>query len=115
MLIKLRNPWCTREWKGDWSDLDSKNWNDRLRNLANFKVEDDGFFYMSVKDYLHTFEYTTVGALGSKPQEWKHTWMVSEFTEKETKQYIKDPIFVEFTLEEPIDTSKDLFAITVSQ
>lgn len=115
MLIKLRNPWCTREWQGDWSDGDTKNWTDRLRKLANFQAEDDGYFYMSVQDYLKTFEFTTVGALGTNHSEWKHTWVVSQFYKEDTKSYCSEPVFIEFTLKNDMDTSRDLFAITVCQ
>lgn len=53
-LVKLRNPWGSGEWKGDWSDSSYK-WNDELRNLLSYKDSDDGVFFMSYKDFLRYF------------------------------------------------------------
>ena len=62
-LIKLRNPWGSFEWKGDWSD-DSPLW----KKHPTIKLEmgqfsffgskqdtDDGCFYMSWDDFLKHF------------------------------------------------------------
>lgn len=45
-LIRLRNPWGSGEWKGDWSDK-SPLWTDKLKKEVNFTDADDGLFFIS--------------------------------------------------------------------
>ena len=58
-LLKLRNPWGSYEWKGDFSD-DSPLWTNELRKLVNFQSKDDGIFYMKIEDFLKYFPYTFI-------------------------------------------------------
>lgn len=44
-LLKIRNPWGTGEWEGDWSD-DSDLWTDCLRAELEWSKSDDGIFWM---------------------------------------------------------------------
>jgi len=62
-FIKVRNPWGRGEWKGDWSDNDSK-WQDHpeveaaMQNDqdAMFKIDDeDGTFWMVWEDFVVQF------------------------------------------------------------
>lgn len=53
-LIKLRNPWGKGEWKGAFSDNDSKM-NDQLKNVLNHKNEVDGCFYMPFDEFIRYF------------------------------------------------------------
>jgi hypothetical protein len=60
-LVKIRNPWGYREWKGDWSD-NSHLWTEELKKYFE-KVssdEDDGTFYMSLDDFVLFFDCTHV-------------------------------------------------------
>ncbi|KAL1258138.1 hypothetical protein QQF64_011382 [Cirrhinus molitorella] len=55
-LVRLFNPWGDSEWNGDWSDK-SPLWNtvsdeDRKQLL----VHENGEFWMSLKDFLKTFD-----------------------------------------------------------
>ncbi|XP_051723673.1 calpain-1 catalytic subunit-like [Ctenopharyngodon idella] len=55
-LVRLFNPWGDSEWNGDWSDK-SPLWNtvsdeDRKQHLLN----ENGEFWMSMKDFLRTFD-----------------------------------------------------------
>ena len=49
-LLKLRNPWGTMEWKGDWSDTSDK-WTPKLKKQLNFTSAADGTFWMSLEDF----------------------------------------------------------------
>lgn len=53
-LINLRNPWGKFEFKGEWSDSDTK-WTEEMRKTLNFVQEDDGLFWMSLKDFIYNF------------------------------------------------------------
>lgn len=57
-LIKMRNPWGSGEWKGDWCDS-SDLWTDELRDEVDCKEEDDGIFHISVEDYVSQFQSTS--------------------------------------------------------
>lgn len=59
-LLKLRNPWGFDEWKGAWSDHDTKNWTDDLKKKLNFEAKDDGVFYIDFDDYLGYYYTTTI-------------------------------------------------------
>eukprot|EP00527_Entomoneis_sp_CCMP2396_P007216 CAMPEP_0198145108 /NCGR_PEP_ID=MMETSP1443-20131203/21046_1 /TAXON_ID=186043 /ORGANISM="Entomoneis sp., Strain CCMP2396" /LENGTH=480 /DNA_ID=CAMNT_0043808637 /DNA_START=104 /DNA_END=1546 /DNA_ORIENTATION=+ len=51
-LLKLRNPWGSYEWKGDWSDK-SKKWKKypSIAKQLNFVNADDGAFWISFDDF----------------------------------------------------------------
>lgn len=55
-LVRIRNPWGNREWKGDWS-ADSVRWTKALRNKigADSFVKGDGTFFMAFDDMLSRF------------------------------------------------------------
>lgn len=53
-LLRIRNPWGKREWKGDWSAKSDK-WTDAtIRRLGISRVN-DGTFWMSWSDFLCRF------------------------------------------------------------
>ncbi|OCT79453.1 calpain-2 catalytic subunit isoform X2 [Xenopus laevis] len=58
-LIRLRNPWGHKEWKGPWSD-EAKEWNDVTPEVkeALFTHRDDGEFWMPYEDVAN--EYNTI-------------------------------------------------------
>ncbi|KAK4171194.1 putative calpain [Triangularia setosa] len=59
-LVKIRNPWGERggdgmgEWTGPWSD-GSKEWTPYWLTKLDYRFEDDGVFWMTYSDMLHTF------------------------------------------------------------
>lgn len=52
-LVKIRNPWGSGEWTGDWSDK-SDLWtkHSRVKEACNLQDVDDGAFWMSWEDYV---------------------------------------------------------------
>ena len=46
-LFKLRNPWGSGEWTGDWSD-NSEKWTDELKEKVGFTNADDGIFFIEL-------------------------------------------------------------------
>lgn len=58
-LVKLKNPWKTGEWKGDFSD-GSKLWDERLKNQLKHIDADDGVFWMPFKDFVKHFSMVTL-------------------------------------------------------
>mmetsp|Transcript_9712 Transcript_9712/g.9532 ORF Transcript_9712/g.9532 Transcript_9712/m.9532 type:complete len:159 (+) Transcript_9712:405-881(+) len=58
-LLKLRNPWGHKEWKGKWSDND-ESWTDELRKALGCQEINDGVFFMCVEDYLSYFRTTVI-------------------------------------------------------
>ena len=59
-LLKLRNPWGSGEWKGDWGD-DSKLWNKAgTKEKAGWTSDDDGTFFMRFDDFCENFSAVTV-------------------------------------------------------
>jgi hypothetical protein len=59
-LLQLRNPWGSTEWKGEWSDSDTKSWTQRMKTALNYNPEkedsDDGLFWISFDDFLCNYE-----------------------------------------------------------
>ena len=58
-LVKIRNPWGSYEWKGDWSDKDKK-WTEGMKRELGFSKAEDGVFFMSIEDYQREFGNTTI-------------------------------------------------------
>jgi len=55
-LLKLRNPWGTYEWKGDWSDKSSL-WKKypSIAKQVGFEDADDGAFWMEFDDFKKVY------------------------------------------------------------
>ena len=53
-VIRLRNPWGTGEFNGEWSDYSSK-WTEELKKKYNYYEKDDGDFFMGFNDFLKYF------------------------------------------------------------
>lgn len=58
-LLKLRNPWGSGEWQGDWSDK-SPLWTSALKKHVGFRDEDDGIFFIELEDYMKHFAWTSI-------------------------------------------------------
>eukprot|EP00597_Dinobryon_sp_UTEXLB2267_P012206 CAMPEP_0170120186 /NCGR_PEP_ID=MMETSP0020_2-20130122/14966_1 /TAXON_ID=98059 /ORGANISM="Dinobryon sp., Strain UTEXLB2267" /LENGTH=889 /DNA_ID=CAMNT_0010349949 /DNA_START=12 /DNA_END=2681 /DNA_ORIENTATION=- len=72
-LVKLRNPWGSMEWSGDWSDsspLWTKEMQDEIEPLVK---EDDGTFWMSFSDMLKFFSGINVCMVRGIPDSKGHT------------------------------------------
>ena len=61
-LLKIRNPWGTNEWQGDWSDKSSK-WTPELKKELNWNDEIDGTFWMAYEDFLKFYTSTHVAKI----------------------------------------------------
>jgi len=60
-LVRIRNPWGKREWKGEWS-VNSDKWTTALRKrLGNQSfAKGDGTFFMSLEDVMAHFHHMDV-------------------------------------------------------
>mmetsp|Transcript_8461 Transcript_8461/g.21610 ORF Transcript_8461/g.21610 Transcript_8461/m.21610 type:complete len:737 (-) Transcript_8461:23-2233(-) len=65
-LIKLRNPWGSFEWNGDWSDSSSL-WTPQMVAAFNFRRSDDGEFWMSWDDFMANF--SRMGVVTTVPRQ----------------------------------------------
>jgi hypothetical protein len=57
-LVKLRNPWSTSEWNGDWCDQDTKKWTKEILEKVDYTLKEknnDGIFYMEFNDFIKYF------------------------------------------------------------
>ena len=71
-LVRIRNPWGKREWKGDWS-VSSEQWTRALRKRIGTDTayaKGDGTFYMSFYDMLQRFHHLDV----AKTQKVSHLY-----------------------------------------
>eukprot|EP00658_Telonema_sp_P-2_P009957 TRINITY_DN13719_c0_g1_i9.p1 TRINITY_DN13719_c0_g1~~TRINITY_DN13719_c0_g1_i9.p1 ORF type:complete len:679 (-),score=140.25 TRINITY_DN13719_c0_g1_i9:129-2165(-) len=71
-LVKLRNPWGSQEWAGDWSDTSTRWTPDMCDRLRHNPVLDDGEFYMSLRDMCTV--YTRLLWVMVRPQVGAHPW-----------------------------------------
>jgi hypothetical protein len=60
-LVRIRNPWGKREWKGEWS-VASDKWTTTLRKRLGDQsfAKGDGTFFMSYEDMLERFHHMDV-------------------------------------------------------
>ena len=60
-LVRIRNPWGKREWKGEWS-VSSDKWTTALRKRLGDQsfAKGDGTFFMSFEDMLERFHHMDV-------------------------------------------------------
>ena len=64
-LFKLRNPWGEVhddqvEWKGDWSDDDTKNWTAEFKKYFGFQKRNDGVFWMNITDFAKFYDHSSI-------------------------------------------------------
>ncbi len=60
-LIMLKNPWSHLEWKGNFSDYDTRNWTPELIKALNYDPKlqvdvDNGVFWIDYNSLCHHFE-----------------------------------------------------------
>ncbi|CAF1353020.1 unnamed protein product [Adineta steineri] len=60
-LIMLKNPWSHLEWKGNFSDFDTRNWTPELVKALNYDPKlqvdvDNGVFWIDYNSLCHHFE-----------------------------------------------------------
>ena len=70
-LLKLRNPWGSGEWQGDWSDK-SQLWTPQLKKQVGFTDGDDGVFFIELEDYLQHFSWTSI-CVENNDEKYKHS------------------------------------------
>jgi hypothetical protein len=105
-LCKLRNPWGSGEWKGDWSD-NSPKWTPELRARFSIKKEDDGEFNMPFEAFLSQYRATSM-CMEENNEKYKHSQLLHDFNNSKFA-------FFGFTLKNTIDLEVLCCAISVSQ
>ncbi|OJJ30443.1 hypothetical protein ASPWEDRAFT_32621 [Aspergillus wentii DTO 134E9] len=55
-LLRLRNPWGKKEWRGAWSD-GSEQWTAEWMEKLGHKFGNDGFFWISYNDLLKKYQH----------------------------------------------------------
>ena len=58
-LLKIRNPWGTNEWLGDWSD-GSRKWTSEFKAKVGLEDKEDGVFWMSYEDFIQFYTSTHI-------------------------------------------------------
>lgn len=53
-IVKVRNPWGSFEWKGDWGD-DSDCWTEEAKKQVDLTKADDGSFWMEFEQFREFF------------------------------------------------------------
>nr|XP_023013674.1 calpain-7-like [Leptinotarsa decemlineata] len=60
-LLKLKNPWSHMRWRGNFSELDAKNWTPELQSILNYDPNsaahfDNGVFWIDYESVCKFFE-----------------------------------------------------------
>ncbi len=58
-IFKLRNPWGSGEWTGDYSDKCGK-WTPALKQKVGWSSEDDGIFFIKVEDFVKYYDNVAI-------------------------------------------------------
>ena len=75
-LLRLRNPWGHKEWKGDWSN-GWPYWPDHMKNQVNINIKNDGCFWISFEDVLKYFYDITISKIRTDWTESRHSSFLS--------------------------------------
>mmetsp|Transcript_35119 Transcript_35119/g.46233 ORF Transcript_35119/g.46233 Transcript_35119/m.46233 type:complete len:220 (+) Transcript_35119:753-1412(+) len=110
-LLRLRNPWGSGEWQGDWSDK-SQLWTPALKKQVGFVDEDDGQFFIELEDYLQHFSWTSV-CVENNEAKYAHSQLYHSFGDQDSSPLPQ--AFFSFNLQYPIDFNMHAFAISVIQ
>ncbi|XP_063233327.1 calpain-7-like [Bacillus rossius redtenbacheri] len=79
-LLKLKNPWSHLRWRGNYSELDTKNWTPELQNLLHFDPNnaamfDNGVFWI---DYTSILRFFDVFYLNWNPRLFNYTFCIHQ-------------------------------------
>lgn len=74
-LVKLRNPWASEMYYGDWSDSSSL-WTDSLKEQAGWTRADDGIFFMAFDMFMERLEATQFAVY--EDFAYSHKWSFSQ-------------------------------------
>ena len=91
-LVKLRNPWGHKEWKGRASDYDIDFWNQisasdkQLLDYqdGNRKKEKDGIFFVTWEDFLKYFQLVDICKINDNAH---YNFVPTEFVHLEPKLF----------------------------
>ena len=109
-LLKLRNPWGSGEWQGDWSDK-SPLWTPALKEEVGFTDADDGIFFIELKDYLQHFSWTSI-CVENNNTNYFHSQLQHSFGSTVDDCTIPQAFF-QFTLKREVNFEERAFAISV--
>ena len=57
-LVKMRNPWDSEYYKGNWHDGDSERMTAAMMEELGHSAGNDGIFFVEVSDYINYFSTT---------------------------------------------------------
>lgn len=110
-LLKLRNPWGSGEWQGDWSDK-SELWTPALRKKLGCVEDDDGAFFIKFEDYLQHFSWSSI-CVENNIEKYTHSSLYHSFGSKDTSPLPQ--AFFSFELKNAVDFTKYAFAVSCQQ
>ena len=58
-LLKIKNPWGTNEWNGDWSENSGK-WTENFRKNVGYEEKEKGVFWMAYEDFIQFYTSTHI-------------------------------------------------------
>ena len=83
--MKLRNPWGSGEWKGDWSD-ESDLWTPELRRQVGMEsAADDGVFCIDLENYMTYFTVTSFCC--DQSEYYKHSQCTFSFEDDDEENF----------------------------
>ncbi|KRX06827.1 hypothetical protein PPERSA_11472 [Pseudocohnilembus persalinus] len=97
-LVQLRNPWGKYEWKGDWSDK-SDMWTPELKEQLGVTDEDDGIFWMDIRDVCIQFSDITANFLKENIDEnkFEYSFLKLNFPENQSRALVEFNVLDEGT------------------
>ena len=58
-LLKIKNPWGTNQWNGDWSENSGK-WTENFRKNVGYEKKEKGTFWMAYEDFIQFYTTTHI-------------------------------------------------------
>ena len=79
-MFLLKNPWSHLRWKGNFSELDTKNWTPEMCKILNYDPKsaqtfDNGVFWIDYDSLCHFFD---VLYMNWNPALFTHTYCVHQ-------------------------------------
>ncbi|KAJ9269108.1 hypothetical protein DTO212C5_4791 [Paecilomyces variotii] len=98
-LLRLRNPWGTKEWSGPWSD-GSEQWTPEWMERLGHKFGNDGVFWISYDDLLKRYQhFDRTRLFGS---EWTITQQWTSLNVPWSADYHSTKFVIELTKTSPV-------------
>eukprot|EP01098_Paradermamoeba_levis_P006598 TRINITY_DN2744_c0_g1_i1.p1 TRINITY_DN2744_c0_g1~~TRINITY_DN2744_c0_g1_i1.p1 ORF type:complete len:348 (+),score=98.62 TRINITY_DN2744_c0_g1_i1:53-1096(+) len=111
-LMRIRNPWGSKEWSGRWSD-GSAEWTPELLKHFNYEFHDDGTFFMCFEDFITQFNKLYILRMLTGDRSWYRSCFPGEWKRETAGGCMNNPTWP-YNPQFALETSEENTTVFIS-